>query len=249
MKQIQIGGLVSFTTIDFPGKLAAVLFLCGCPFRCAYCSNPHLIPLGEGQYDPDKVFDWIQNRIGKLEGIVFSGGEALMQADATIDYMRRVRDLSFAIGLHTNGFYPEALKKVSDIVDWVGMDFKATRARYKDLTGLDVAYDRLIESLQYWVSTGRGLEVRTTCDPKFVSKEDLLEIAQIASNMGVKNFAVQKYTPYHECDCDKCGCHDESHDGIPHEQTTDAERNQFFVDAELKQKINSLFENVTWRDQ
>lgn len=249
MKQIQIGGLVSFTTIDFPGKLAAVLFLCGCPFRCAYCSNPHLIPLGEGQYDPDKVFDWIKNRVGKLEGVVFSGGEALMQADATIDYMRRVRDLGFAIGLHTNGFYPEALKKVSDIVDWVGMDFKATRARYKDLTGLDVAYDRLIESLQYWVSTGRGLEVRTTCDPKFVSKEDLLEIAQIASNMGVKNFAVQKYTPYHECDCDKCGCHDESHDGIPHEQTTDAERNQFFVDAELKQKINSLFENVTWRDQ
>ena len=175
MKQIQIGGLVSFTTIDYPGKLAAVLFLKGCPFNCKYCSNPHLIPLGEGEYDPEKVFDWIKARVGKLEGIVFSGGEALMQADATIEYMKRVKELGFSIGLHTNGFYPELLKKVDDIVDWIGLDFKATREHYKDLTGIDIAYDRMIESLQYWVSTGHGLEVRTTCDPRFVSKEDLLK--------------------------------------------------------------------------
>ena len=246
MKQIQIGGLVSFTTIDFPGKLAAVLFLCGCPFKCAYCSNPHLIPLTEGEYDPDKVFEWIKNRVGKLEGIVFSGGEALMQADATIDYMRRVRDLGFAIGLHTNGFYPELLKKVSDIVDWVGLDFKATHGRYADLTGVDVAYDRMIESLKYWLSTGRGLEVRTTCDPEFVSKNDLLEIAKIASGMGAKNFAVQKYTPYHECE--DCKCHNESHD-VMHKQTTDADRMQFFVDNDLKQKINAMFDKVVWRDK
>ena len=241
MKQIQIGGLVSFTTIDFPGKLAAVLFLCGCPLKCAYCSNPHLIPLSEGEYDPDKVFEWIKNRVGKLEAIVFSGGEALMQGDCTIEYMQRVRDLGFAIGLHTNGFYPDLLRKVSDIVDWVGLYFKATKQRYKDLTGLDFAYDRMIESMEYWVSTGRGLEVRTTCDPCFVDKDDLLEIAKIASGAGVRNFAVQKYTPYHECD--KCECH-----GATHAQTNEAERNQFFTDSELKEKINALFENVTWRD-
>ena len=233
MKQIQIGGLVSFTTIDYPGKLAAVLFLKGCPFNCKYCSNPHLIPLGEGEYDPEKVFDWIKARVGKLEGIVFSGGEALMQADATIEYMKRVKELGFLIGLHTNGFYPELLKKVPDIVDWIGLDFKASREHYKDLTGIDIAYDRMIESLQYWVSTGHGLEVRTTCDPRFVSKEDLLKIAQTASSMGVKNFAVQKYTPYHECEC--------------HETTPDM-REQFFNDEELKKKIESLFDTVVWRN-
>ena len=233
MKQIQIGGLVSFTTIDYPGKLAAVLFLHGCPFHCVYCSNEHLIPVMDGEYDPDKVFDWIKQRVGKLEAIVFSGGEALMQADATIEYMKRVRDLGFSIGLHTNGFYPDLLKKVSDIVDWIGLDFKATRAHYKELTGIDVAYDRMIESLRYWVSTGRGLEVRTTCDPRFISKDDLLEIAKISSDMGVKNFAVQKYTPYHEDD-DK--------------QTTPAEREQFFNDDELKKNIESLFDSVVWRN-
>ncbi len=232
MKQIQIGGLVSFTTIDFPGKLAAVLFLVGCPFHCVYCSNEHLIPLGNGEYDPEKVFDWLKSRIGKLEGVVFSGGEALMQADATIEYIKRVRDLGFAIGLHTNGFYPELLKKVSDLVDWIGLDFKATREHYKELTGLDIAYDRMIESLKYWLSSGKGIEVRTTCDPRFVSKSDLLEIAKTSAQMGVKDFAVQKYTPYHECDC---------------HQTTDAERNQFFEDNALRDEINVLFEHVAWR--
>ena len=233
MKQIQIGGLVSFTTIDYPGKLAAVLFLKGCPFNCKYCSNPHLIPVEDGEYDPEKVFDWIKARAGKLEGIVFSGGEALMQADATIEYMKRVKDLGFAIGLHTNGFYPDLLKKVSDIVDWIGLDFKTTRRNYKDLVGLDIAYDRMIESLKYWVSVGRRLEVRTTCDPRFVSKEDLLEIAKISADLGVKNFAVQKYTPYHECEC---------------HETTAADREQFFNDEELKKKIESMFETVVWRN-
>ena len=233
MKDLQIGGLVSFTTIDYPGKLAAVLFLKGCPLQCEYCSNSHLIAVEQGEYDPEKVFDWIRARVGKLEGIVFSGGEALMQADITIEYMKRVKELGFAIGLHTNGFYPDLLKKVSDIVDWIGLDFKATKEHYKDLTKIDIAYDRMIESLKYWVSTGRGLEVRTTCDPRFVSKEDLLEIANIASGMGVKHFAVQKYTPYHECEC---------------HQTTPAEREQFFNDDELKKKIESLFESVIWRN-
>ena len=233
MKQIQIGGLVSFTTIDYPGKLAAVLFLKGCPFNCKYCSNPHLIPLGEGEYDPEKVFDWIKARIGKLEGIVFSGGEALMQNDATIEYMKRVKELGFAIGLHTNGFYPDLLKKVDGIVDWIGLDFKAAPEHYKDLTGLDIAYERMIASLKYWVSIGRGLEVRTTCDPRFVSKTDLLQIAKTASSLGVKNFAVQKYTPYHESEA---------------VETTAAEREQFFNDEELKKSIESLFEKVIWRN-
>ncbi len=233
MKELQIGGLVSFTTIDYPGKLAAVLFLKGCPLQCEYCSNSHLIAVEEGEYDPTKVFDWLRARVGKLEGIVFSGGEALMQADTTIEYMKRVKELGFSIGLHTNGFYPDLLRKAVDIVDWVGLDFKATKEHYKDLTKIDIAYDRMIESLKYWVSTGRGLEVRTTCDPRYVSKQDLLEIAKIASNMGVKNFAVQKYTPYHE---------DEA------AQTTPAQREQFFNDEELKQNIESLFESVIWRN-
>lgn len=233
MRDIQIGGLVPFTTIDYPGKLSAVLFLVGCPLRCAYCSNPHLLSVGDGEYDPQLLLEWMQARIGKLEAIVFSGGEALMQGATVIEYMRRVHEMGFQIGLHTNGFYPELLKQASDIVDWIGLDFKATREKYPDLTGMHIAYDNMIRSLDVWLATGKDFEVRITCDPRFVSVTDLYEIADILSGRGVKKIAIQKYIPHFEREDNK---------------TTDAMRNQFFVDDALREKLNSAFESVTWRE-
>lgn len=233
MNTIQIGGLVSFTTIDYPGKLAAVLFLVGCPIRCAYCSNPHLIPVGAGEYDPDKVLEWLRSRVGKLEAVVFSGGEALMQADALFDYMRRVREMGFAIGLHTNGFYPENLARCADLIDWVGIDYKATKTNYEKLTGVNIAYDHMLKSLDVWASTGKPAEVRVTCDPRFVSVADLREIAMDVASRGFKNFAVQKYIPHFE---------------EPENPTTAQMRNAFFADKELRAEIDSLFETVAWRE-
>ena len=233
MNTVQIGGLVSFTTIDYPGKLACVIFLVGCPIHCAYCSNPHLISVGAGEYDPEKVFDWLKTRVGKLEAVVFSGGEALMQAPAVFEYMRRVRDLGFKIGLHTNGFYPENLATAADLIDWVGLDYKALKSNYEKLTGVNIAYERMIKSLDIWAKTGKPCEVRTTCDPRFVSPDDLRKIAHDVSSRGIKNFAVQKYIPHFE---------DDAH-------TTTAEmRNAFFNDDELRSEINSLFETVAWRE-
>ncbi|MBQ1997733.1 MAG: anaerobic ribonucleoside-triphosphate reductase activating protein [Alphaproteobacteria bacterium] len=233
MREVQIGGLVPFTTIDYPGKLAAVFFLVGCPLRCAYCSNPHLLSVGDGEYDPQRMMEWLSQRIGKLEAVVFSGGEALMQGDTAIEYMRSVRALGFKIGLHTNGFYPELLKRASECVDWIGLDFKATREKYPDLTGQHIAYDNMMRSLDVWLDTGKEFEVRITCDPRFVSVADLYEIADILSGRGVKNIAIQKYIPHFE---------DASN------PTTDAMRNQFFVDRELREKLDSMFESVTWRE-
>jgi len=233
MKEIQIGGLVSFTTIDYPGKLAGVLFLMGCPLRCAYCSNPHLLQVGDGPYDPAKVLEWIESRKGKLEAIVFSGGEALMQGDATIDYMKRVRDLGFNIGLHTNGFYPDLLKKAEPIVDWIGLDYKATRAKYESLVGNSIAYEQMSKSLDFWIGTGKDFEVRITCDPRFITKDDLKEIIDDCAARDVKKIAIQKYTPY----CDEGA-----------NKTTPEQREQFFNDDELRNYINSKFESVTWRE-
>lgn len=233
MKSVQIGGLVSFTTIDYPGKLAAVLFLVGCPLRCAYCSNPHLLTPHDGEYDPERVFDWLQSRVGKLEAVVFSGGEALMQGDAAIEYMRRVREIGFKIGLHTNGFYPDTLRRAADLIDWIGLDFKAMRERYPDLTGQHIAYDNMIKSLDVWLATGKDFEVRITCDPRFIDKSDLIKIAEILNERGVSNIAIQKYIPHFE---------DAAH------KTDSASREQFFNDGAMREKINSMFQSVTWRE-
>lgn len=233
MRDIQIGGLVSFTTIDYPGKLAAVLFLVGCPLKCVYCSNPHLLSPGDGEYDPERVIDWIKSRVGKLEAIVFSGGEALMQGNATVDYMRRVRELGFKIGLHTNGFYPNILEQAIDTIDWVGLDFKATCDKYPDLTGQHIAYNNMLRSLDILIKHKKDFEVRITCDPRFIDKTDLMQIADILSGRRVENIAIQKYIPHFEKE---------------EQQTTPQMRNQFFDDAQLRDKINAMFKSVVWRE-
>lgn len=233
MREVQIGGLVPFTTIDYPEKLAAVLFLVGCPLRCVYCSNPHLLNVGDGEYDPARIMEWLQARVGKLEAVVFSGGEALMQGDATIEYMKRVRSLGFKIGLHTNGFYPDTLARATDVVDWIGLDFKATREKYPDLTGQHIAYDNMMRSLDVWMATGKDFEVRITCDPRFINKDDLCAIADILATRGVQKIAIQKYIPHFE---------DAAH------QTDAAARNQFFDDAALRERIDGMFKSVIWRE-
>lgn len=233
MREVQIGGLVPFTTIDYPEKLAAVLFLVGCPLRCVYCSNPHLLNVGDGEYDPARIMEWLRARVGKLEAVVFSGGEALMQGDATIEYMQRVRELGFKIGLHTNGFYPDTLARAANVVDWIGLDFKATREKYPDLTGQHIAYNNMMRSLDVWMATGKDFEVRITCDPRFINKDDLRQITDILVARGVQKIAIQKYIPHFE---------DEDN------RTDAAARNQFFDDAALRERIDGMFSSVIWRE-
>lgn len=233
MREVQIGGLVSFTTIDYPGKLAAVLFLVGCPLKCVYCSNPHLLSPGNGDYDPERVFEWIKSRVGKLEAIVFSGGEALMQGAPVLEYMKRVRDLGFRIGLHTNGFYPNILTEAIDIIDWVGLDFKATCDKYPDLTGQHIAYNNMLCSLDILLQHNKDFEVRITCDPRFIDKTNLMEIMDILSKRNVQNVAIQKYIPHFEEENNK---------------TTETMRNQFFIDTDLRNKIDNMFKSVVWRE-
>lgn len=40
----RVGRMVAFSTVDYPGRLAAVIFCQGCPWGCGYCHNPHLLP-------------------------------------------------------------------------------------------------------------------------------------------------------------------------------------------------------------
>jgi pyruvate formate lyase activating enzyme len=233
MSSVQIGSITSFTTIDYPGKIAAVVFLSGCPLGCVYCSNPHLIVRKAGDYSPEKIFDFLKGRVGKLQAVVFSGGEALMQQDAVLDYMRAVKELGFLIGLHTNGFYPDVLLRALEIVDWVGLDIKADEKSYGRLTGSDAARGQAMKSLEILLASGKSFECRTTADPRFVSKESLIEIARDLSLKGVKNFAIQKYIPHFEADFAR---------------TTEAQRMQFFIDADLRAKINAMFDSVIWRE-
>ncbi|MBI1752608.1 MAG: anaerobic ribonucleoside-triphosphate reductase activating protein [Acidobacteria bacterium] len=188
---LRIGGMVPFTTLDFPGHLAAVLFCQGCPWRCGYCHNPHIQGLHppEGAWRWKPVMDWLGSRRGLLDGVVFSGGEPLMQRELPAA-MREVRLSGFAVGLHTAGIYPDRLRAVLPEVDWIGFDLKAPYGKYARVTGApgdEVAR----ESLALVAASGKAYEVRCTFDPELLDAEDLVHMALWLQEAGVARLVLQ----------------------------------------------------------
>jgi pyruvate-formate lyase-activating enzyme len=71
-EHLLIGGITPFSTVDWPGKLACVAFLAGCPWRCPYCQNHALQSFGAATLDERDLYGFLQARRGLLDGVVFS---------------------------------------------------------------------------------------------------------------------------------------------------------------------------------
>jgi anaerobic ribonucleoside-triphosphate reductase activating protein len=190
-----VGGLVRFTTTDYPGKLAAVVFAQGCPWRCGYCHNPHLLPpRGADEYDWAQVLAWLDTRKGLLDAVVFSGGEPTLQP-GLIEAMRAVRARGFALGLHTGGIYPRRLAELIGLVDWVGLDIKAPIAAYAKVTGVASSGLAAFASLDLLQRAGVALEIRTTVHPVLTPPRELLELARELAECGTRSWVLQMFRP------------------------------------------------------
>lgn len=195
MSSIRIGGIEKFSIVDFPTRMSAVVFMQGCPWRCPFCHNTHLQDASaQTNIVWHKFIDFLVLRKGVLDAVVFSGGEPLVQA-GLIDAIKEVKALGYQIGLHTGGYFPERFKEVLPLVDWVGFDIKAPfeDEAYKKLTGGIADLGKVLESLHALLESGKSFECRTTCDPRFLSVDDIYKMAQSLKDMGVKEYYLQKY--------------------------------------------------------
>ena len=189
---LHIAGITPFSTVDWPGKLACVAFLAGCPWRCPYCQNFALQRADSARLTEDDLFDFLEKRRGLLDGVVFSGGEPLAQ-QAVVDAARHARETGFEVGLHTCGAFPERLREILPLVDWVGLDIKAPWEKYDALTRGRGSAEAVRESLDALLDAGVDLEVRTTWHPDLLSERDMTTIAHTLAARGVRNWAVQAY--------------------------------------------------------
>lgn len=199
---IQIGGVIPLTTIDFPGRLAAVVFCQGCPWRCRYCHNSHLQPfVSLVKHNAKKVMDWIgfleflKPRRNFLDGVVLSGGEPTYQKNLP-EAMKQIREMGFEIGLHTAGPDPDRLEAVLPWVTWVGMDIKAPfDERYDAIVGIQGAASRAKKSLQRLLRSGVDYQLRTTVHPALLGTADLQAIARELKALGAKQTVLQPFRP------------------------------------------------------
>ena len=192
MSGLRVGGLVPLTTIDYPGALAAVIFCQGCPWRCPYCHNPHLLPArGEHMIPWPEVRRFLERRRGLLDGVVFSGGEPTVQPTLA-SALDQVRGLGFRTGLHTAGPYPQRLAALLPRLDWVALDVKAPLARYDGLTGVPGSGRRLSRSLALVLERAARWEIRTTVDPALLDRGALLALARELAARGVRRWVLQR---------------------------------------------------------
>ncbi len=192
---LRIGGFTPFTTIDYPGSLAAVVFCQGCPWQCVYCHNAHLASaVGPSERPWPQVMAFLKQRQGLLDAVVFSGGEPTAQS-AVIGAAREAAMMGYRVGLHTGGSYPRRLAALLPYVSWVGLDVKATlNGTYAAITGVRDSEDPVTRSLERLVESGVGHEVRTTMTPD-LTEDTLLSLARDLARRGVQNYAVQECRP------------------------------------------------------
>lgn len=190
-----LGGITPFTTIDFPGRLAAVLYTQGCDWRCRYCHNSHLWPFrSDGALSFKKAVQFLEDRRGLLDGVVFSGGEPTAH-EGLAQAMRFVKNMGYAVGLHTTGMRPERLKEVIASCDWVGMDVKAPFEGYEKITKVPQSGSAPRESARFLAQSGVAYEFRTTVHPDLLSEEEIWELAQGLAAMGATHYAIQTFHP------------------------------------------------------
>lgn len=179
MTKMKIKGFQELTLIDYPGKIACILFLYGCNFRCGFCYNPELVlaPLGN-DYSEKEILAFLEKRKGQLEGVCITGGEPLMSID--ILFLKKIKDLGYSIKIDTNGSFPELLEELikDGLIDYVAMDIKSSKRNYQKITNSDIDVKKIEKSIKIISSLLAYYEFRTTVLENTHDTKEMEEMAQ-----------------------------------------------------------------------
>lgn len=192
-----ISGFVKNSFVDYPGKMASVIFLPRCNMACPWCHNKHILSGNIPIIDENEIFDYLAARRGLLDGVVVTGGEPTLSGGLPA-MLEKIKALGYAVKLDTNGTNPEALHKIinAGLANRVAMDIKAPLGKYKAFVGFGDT-DKIKESISLLKSSGIEYEFRTTFEPR-LSRDDILEMAALLFPMEGKYF-IQQYRQVEGC--------------------------------------------------
>lgn len=195
---IQIGGLQKLTLIDYPGKIAATVFLIGCDFRCPFCYSSELVLPEKIKKQPriseKEFFEFLKKRNGLLEAVTICGGEPCLNKDLP-KFVKKIKKIGYAVKIDTNGSFPEMIRHLIDkkLIDYVAMDIKAPKEKYEKVTGGRANVKYIERSISFLKENKIDYEFRTTFVPTVLNKEDILKIARWIS--GAKKYYLQNFRP------------------------------------------------------
>ena len=178
---MRIKGLQKLTLLDYPGRLAATVFLGGCNLRCPFCHNASLVVRSDdAEIGEDALFEFLQSRRGKLSGVCVTGGEPTLNPELP-SFISRIRALGYAVKLDTNGTNPDMLEALvrDGLVDYVAMDVKSSIDSYAAVAGVPGLDVGLIErSIDFLLRGEVEYEFRTTVVRELHTARDLEALAR-----------------------------------------------------------------------
>ncbi len=168
------------TLLDYPWKIAAIVFTLGCNFRCHYCHNyefvlPENVAAFKNDLIPEEAFfNFLKSRIWFLDWVVISWWEPTIHKDIE-SFISKIKGLWYLVKLDTNWRDPDLIKRLIEnkLVDYIAMDIKYVFSEYRKMTWVDE--DGLIyqKSKQIIMDSKIDYEFRTTIsDPYF--NEDVI---------------------------------------------------------------------------
>lgn len=186
-----IGGLEKLTLLDYPDHLAAIIFTGGCNFRCHFCYNPLLVLPQKGRDDKIKkekglsplstedLFLFLKSRIGRLDGVVITGGEPTLHEDLPA-FIKKIKALGYLVKLDTNGTNPGMLSGLikAKLLDYIAMDLKAPWDKYEATVGVKTNCNNLQKSVKIIMTSGLPYEFRTTVVPGLLVEEDIAPMGE-----------------------------------------------------------------------
>ncbi len=179
---MHIASFLPLSLSDDPGRVAAVVFLAGCNFCCPYCHNPELVLPNRvaraARIEPAAMLETLRMRAGFLDSVVVTGGEPTLQPDLT-ELLDAIKSVGLRVKLDTNGARPETLSDLlaHRLVDFVAMDLKAPRQRYREFAGVEVDVAAIERSVELIRTAAPDYAFRTTVAPG-LGQEDLLQIGR-----------------------------------------------------------------------
>ena len=186
LNQKIVYNITKFTTTDYVGHLSCIIWFISCNFRCLYCYNNNIVYTKEGNYTQNNILDFLKTRIGLLDSVVLSGGEATVHN--VIPICKEIKKLGLKIKLDTNATNLPQIKKLIELnlLDYIAIDFKAPKYKFKEIVGVDM-YDNTIKTIQYLISIDFTFELRTTINKSLLDENDINSMIETISNLGYKN--------------------------------------------------------------
>ena len=197
-------GLVKTSLVNFPGRVAAAVFLPGCNLRCPFCHNAELAlasvvsgpkPANREAADYVKIEEvcaHLEKRKSVLGGLAISGGEPLL-SPVLGELVAKARALGLAVKIDTNGTLTDRLFAILEdenlCPDMIALDVKTSPSRYSELATEPSAGERAGAELMRTISLLSRphqsfarpvrIEYRTVLVPALVGEKEIREIAAL----------------------------------------------------------------------